>query len=78
MREHAGPCRLKEFELHRPAGLLLHNDRTGSDAAAANQIPDANLHHVAAAELAVMARSNSARTRSRRSRSSQNLIAQTC
>lgn len=52
--EHAGACRLKQLELHRPTGLLLNDDHAGAHLAAADQTADTNLDEVAAAQLAIL------------------------
>ena len=51
--EHARPRRVEQLELYRPARLLLHHHRERADTATTDKITDANLHHIAAAKLAV-------------------------
>jgi hypothetical protein len=51
--QQAGSGRLQHFELHGAAGLLLHDDRTRSDGAPADELADLHLHDVAPAQLAV-------------------------
>ena len=45
--------RLRDFELHRPLGFLLHDDRARGDPIAMGDITDAQLHEIAAAQFAV-------------------------
>jgi hypothetical protein len=52
-RLDAGSRRLKQFELHGPAGLLLHHRRPRPDPAAADEIANTDFDDVAAAQLAV-------------------------
>jgi hypothetical protein len=77
-RQDTGPCSLKQFKLDGPSGLLLHDCRPGSYPAAADEIADPHLNHVTTRSLLSMARSKRARSRNHPSRSSQNLIPQTC
>jgi hypothetical protein len=43
----------KQLELDRPTGLLLHNDCTGADVAAHDQVPELDPDHVGAPQLAI-------------------------
>jgi hypothetical protein len=45
--------RLCDFELHQPRGLLLYDNRARRDSIAVGDITDAQLHEIAAAQLAV-------------------------
>jgi hypothetical protein len=51
--EQARPRRFKQFELNRPAGLLLDDYGTLADASAAHDVADPHLHQGAATQLAV-------------------------
>src|SRR6266446_6150271 len=44
---------LSDFELNRPLCLLLHDDRARGDSIAMSDIANAQLHEIAAAQLAV-------------------------
>jgi hypothetical protein len=61
---------LEQLELHRAAGLLLRDGCTRAHPTAADEIADPHPDDVAPPQLAI-ARSNMARSRSRRSQSSQ-------
>jgi hypothetical protein len=50
---HRFARRFRDFELHRPLGLLLHDDCASNDPLAMGDIPHAKLHEIAAAQLAV-------------------------
>src|SRR5271169_2088283 len=45
--------RLRDFELNRPLCFLLHDDRARGDSIPMSEIADAQLHEIAAAQLAV-------------------------
>ena len=45
--------RLGNFELDRPLGFLLHDDGARRDAITVGNIPNAQLHQIAAAQFAV-------------------------
>src|ERR1017187_7668181 len=45
--------RLRDFELHRPLGFRLHDNRARRDSIAVGDITDAQLHEIAAAQFAV-------------------------
>lgn len=51
--QHARPRRFEQLELHRPACLLLDDHRTRPDTATADEVTDANLHHIATVQLAI-------------------------
>ena len=76
--QHARPRRFEQLELHRPACLLLDDHRTRPDTATADEVTDANLHHIATVQLAIDGQVEQSPSRSRRSRSSQNRMAHTC
>jgi hypothetical protein len=76
--QDAGPRGLYEFELDGSSGLPLYDRHPDSLPAAANEIADPDLNHVTTAQLVVDGEVEVTLSRSRPSRSSQNLIAQTC
>src|SRR5487761_2049054 len=47
------PCLLSDLELHRPPGLLLHDDCTGSDVTALDDIVHAETDQITATQLAI-------------------------
>jgi hypothetical protein len=51
--KHTAASRLKNFELNRPASLLLHNNRAPSDVTATDDVADLDLYDVIASELAI-------------------------
>jgi hypothetical protein len=77
-RLDAGSRRLKQFELHGPAGLLLHNRRPRPDPAAADEIANTDFDDVAAAQLAVDGKVEQGPVTQPLLRSSQKRIAHTC
>lgn len=60
---HGSPGLLGQLGLHRMAGLPLPDDRPRLDLAADGDVVDLEVDEVVAAQLAVVARSNSARSR---------------
>jgi hypothetical protein len=46
-------CVCQQLELNRPTGLPLHDNRTGADLPASNQVTDFDTYHVAATQLAI-------------------------
>jgi hypothetical protein len=58
--------RLNQSKLDGPLGLLLHHNCAISDALAGDDVANANLYQVTSAQLAMIAKSKSARSRSRR------------
>jgi len=50
---YADATGLKEFELNRPAGLLLNHDRARSNPAAADKVADFGFHDVTPAQLTI-------------------------
>jgi len=44
---------LGDLELHRPLGLLLHDNRAGGDVTALDHVVDTKPNQIAAAQLAV-------------------------
>jgi hypothetical protein len=74
----AGTGRFEQLESNGPAGLLLNDDGPATDATAADMVADLELDVAQPRSLLSMARSNIAWSRTRRSRSSQNRMAQTC
>jgi hypothetical protein len=46
--KQASSCVCQQLELNRPTGLLLHDNRTGADLPASNQVTDSNTYRVAA------------------------------
>lgn len=65
-RTYRFTSRIHKFELNRALGLLLYDDGAITDTSPRNQIADANFDDIAAAQLAIDGRSNSARSRNRR------------
>jgi len=51
--EQARADRLRKFELHWPAGLLLHEDRSRTDAGSADRLFYFDRHKIPIAKLAV-------------------------
>jgi hypothetical protein len=51
--EQASAGRLKKFELHWSAGLLLDHDRSLTNASSANDLSNLDLHQIATAKLAI-------------------------
>jgi hypothetical protein len=54
--KQARPSRFEQFELHRPAGLLLNYDGSLADATTAHQLADPDLDQITASKLAVDAK----------------------
>ena len=52
-RQQTGTSIRQQLELNGPTCLLLHDDRTGSDLAATDQVADLHLNEVAAPQLTV-------------------------
>ena len=77
-RQNTAASRFEELELNGSACFLLNDDRACTNPATAGEIADLDFNDVAPRSLLSIARSNIARSRRRRSRSSQNLMAQTC
>ena len=53
----ADPSIVHQRELNRPPGLLLNDDRPGTNLSVTNNVADLDLHHATAAQLTVDARS---------------------
>jgi hypothetical protein len=51
--EDATSGMFEEFELDGPAGLLLYDDRSGTNPAATDKLADLDFYHVASAKFAV-------------------------
>ena len=64
--QQAGSSILEQLELDGASCFLLHHNRPRSNLTAADKVTDFHLNEVTTPELAVIARSNSARSRKRR------------
>ena len=59
------PCLFGDLELHRPLGLLLHDDCSGSDVTALDHVVDAKPDQIEPRNLLSIARLNNASSRVR-------------
>ena len=76
--EKAGACVAHQLELNRSTGFLLDDHRASSDFLPYNKVADFDLDEIAAAHLLSIAKSKSALSRRRRSRSRKKRIAHIC